>query len=309
MNKKSTGFVVAKSRSVKEYFTSRSSYDYPKFTNLSESTIYNTPEAANHAASKLWGNGVYSAAVISLSEMDLESEQEVNPKDQMTDDVIAPDDIDDIDLSDTDSDGDGTLDVGDIDTEENESALTSPIEQKMMKGGRTNMPSGQGPRLGESVTKPSRPNSVAPSSENKNTAVDLPKTPIIKYKQSTGTNDDVNYSKDIEPLDSAHTTPADILSSLKSTSAEFRKAYEYNNGKDDGQSSMALTISSALDDILADLSHGTEEGYTAAQIRFSTYMNPITMHFPNDVKLYLYKKDRQPSLMNAFYDTWDNLKK
>lgn len=132
------------------------------------------------------------------------------------------------------------------------------------------------------------------------------KTPVIKYKQQVGDPSDVDFTKGIDSLHNPNKTPSDIITALKDSIKEFQAAADYNNGKDDSQSSMAMTIVSALEDILTDLQQDTIEGLKAAQIRITSYMNPITSHFPPTVIDYLYKSGRQPlNLKNTFYDNWD----
>lgn len=150
----------------------------------------------------------------------------------------------------------------------------------------------------------------ASPSDNKTIATDLAKPDVIKYKQQISDPTDVNFANDIDSLHNPHSTPANIVKSLKDAIGEFNDAADYNNGKDDAQASMALTISSALQDILTDLQQGTEEGFKQAQIRITTYWNGITSNFPPEVIDYLYKRGRQPmSLKNIFYDKFDSIKK
>jgi len=142
--------------------------------------------------------------------------------------------------------------------------------------------------------------------DNKTTATNLPKPQKIKYKQQLGDPNDVDFTKGIGPLHNPNKTPTNIIKDLKDCIKEFQKVSDYNNGKDDQQASMAMTIVSALEDILTDLQQDTFEGLRAAQTRITTYMNPITSHFPPSVIDYLYKSGRQPlNLKNMFYDTWD----
>jgi hypothetical protein len=165
-------------------------------------------------------------------------------------------------------------------------------------------------RLGASCDIDYKEKPTKKVTENKTIATDLPTTPTIKFKQQVGEPTDVDFTRGIDSMHNPHKTPANIIKTLKDSIKEFQDAADYNNGKDDSQSSMAMTICSALQDILTDLQQDTIEGLRAAQIRITTYMNPITTNFPHLVIDYLYKSGRQPiSLKNMFYDTWDMKRK
>jgi hypothetical protein len=348
--KQHQGFVIARNKSADVFFTSGSSYDYPKWITVQEATVYPTAELAQSAATKLWKYGNYSATVralseampfqpprsikepnpidpsiepeddISLDQPEIGSDEQIDdPESEMKagqgedfdpDEVNLDDDeietIDDDDseefsddeLGEEDPDFENELEPSDEDEfdgedefeaapEENEISFEAPIERGMRQGTRSKYPQGQGPNvMGESGI----PTDVT----------------TIKYKQQVNEPADVNFSDEIGALHNPHKTPADILKSLKDDIAEFEKVYEYNNGKDDSQASMALTISSAMKDLLTDLEQGTIEGLTQAQIRLQTYMGPILTNIPTDVKDYLYKRGRQPiKLKNIFYDKWN----
>lgn len=308
------GYVIAKNKGREQFFTSSSSYDRPNWIPIDEATIYPTAEIAQRAVSKLWNNGSYSAKIISLSEMkDLLPTTSPKPEDEMIAD--ADEDSDDSINLDADtielvSDDNLEDEENEPEYEENEMAFTTPIEQKLMKGQRSKYPTGVGPSRMTEAKLPSKPKADLLPDENDTTAVDLKQPEVIKYKQQLNTPADVNFSDEIDSLHNPNNTPNDILQSLKDSIKQFDEVASYNNGKDDAQASMALTISAALSDILADLSLGTKEGLHKAQTRFTSYMNPITTNFPPDVVDYLYKKGRQPlKLKNIFYDKWDNLKK
>jgi hypothetical protein len=100
------------------------------------------------------------------------------------------------------------------------------------------------------------------------------------------------------------------MRSIKTTIDTFDRAADFNNGRDDALASMSLTIASALRDLKDCLELGTQEGLKLAQIRATTYMNPITTKFPVELTDYLCKMGRQPtSLKNMFYDKWDSREK
>ncbi len=330
------GFLIARTKRADTFFTSTSSYDRPQWLLINEATVYPSAEIAQQAVNKLWKNGSYSASVVPLSEemqMDpikpdeLADEQfpEERPEDQMQAGTIedTPDEIslDDDEVESLDNDDVPEDDIGerfgsDLDREhsdrfpeENEQSFLSPLEQTVHKGQRPT-PS-KISKFGESAYPTSHKNqSEAKPSENKTTAADLPKPSTVKFKQTVGTPSDVNFGTELDRLDNPNKTPDNIITLLKNGIKEFNTAADYNNGKDDAQASMALTIASAMEDILADLQQGTIEGLKQAQIRITTYWNGITTNFPPEVIDYLYKSGRQPmNLKNVFYDKWDSLKK
>jgi hypothetical protein len=201
----------------------------------------------------------------------------------------------------------GQLDMVDNGDEENEQSFTSPIEKQMIQGRKSRMPSGQGP-IRESVKMPKKPQLDAKPSENKNTVLDLKKPATITFQQSGAT--DNNYSKDIEPLCCPVKIPKNVMRAIEDSLETYNSAAEFNNGRDDAQASMALTIVDALRTMKDYLNQGTEEGIKQAQIKITSYMNPITTNLPPELFDFLSKHGRQPmSLKTMFYDVWDNKKK
>lgn len=292
------GFVISQSKSAKKYFTATSSYDKPIYTTLAEATVYQTAELAQSALSKLWKYHNFSASMISLKEFEEDPKPSTMPIDQeeQFDDTQIEDPEDEMKAGTLDDDNDEIElsddnlqhDESDEDVEDNENAI-SQTELDMNSGKIPN--TGNGPIVGESEAI---------------TANLLPKTPIIKFNQSFNDQDEYNYSKDIKPLYDGVKTPARIITAINDAIKEFDDVSKYNNGKDDAQSSIALTISGALQDLLQDLSLGTAEGLKAAQIRITSYMNPISSNLPPCLFDYLSKAGRQPSsLKNVFYDKWD----
>lgn len=132
----------------------------------------------------------------------------------------------------------------------------------------------------------------------------------IKFNQDNRNDRDTNFSKDIELSYKEINVPRNVMRAIKTSIDTFNKAADFNNGKDDSQASMALTIATALKTLEDCLKLGTHEGLTQAQIQFSTFMNPITTNIPDVVKDYLIKFGRQPiSLKDTFYSKWDNIPK
>lgn len=76
---KKQGYVITRSKSLKEYFTASAAYDRPQWVKLDEATIYPSADAAQQAAKKLWMKGSFAAKVQSLTEL-VDIEMEMPPK-------------------------------------------------------------------------------------------------------------------------------------------------------------------------------------------------------------------------------------
>lgn len=243
-----------------------------------------------------------------------EDGMEGRPEDEMTagqefDDEINLDD-DEIELEDGSEDG-SELGEEPIDSnfppqehEDHEQAFLSPIERKLMQGRRPVQPNGNGP-VRESFSVPKARQTNSPADDNSTIATDLKAPDKVKFKQDTRNDRDTNYAADIEPLYQDVKVPANVMSAIKDCIDTFNKAADFNNGRDDSQASLALTVVDALEMIRDSLEQGTHEGLKQAQIKITTLMNPITTNFPPELMDYLYKSGRQPiSLKAAFYDKW-----
>lgn len=81
MNKQ--GYLIGRSKTGGEYFTSSSAYDRPQWVALTEATIFPTADLAQAAAKKLWQYGVYSASPVqvmeALSELEDDLDDELDP--------------------------------------------------------------------------------------------------------------------------------------------------------------------------------------------------------------------------------------
>lgn len=193
-----------------------------------------------------------------------------------------------------------------IEREENEQAFLSPVESKIMG---MKAPNGNGP-VRESATMPGKPQLDAAPSENKNTVLNAKKAETIKFKQDNRVARDTNFSQDIDALHRDFKVPANVMRAIKASIDTFNDAADFNNGRDDSQASLALTVADALGMIHDYLALGTHDGLRQAQIKITTLMNPITTNFPPEVIDFLYKSGRAPmSLKNIFYSKWDNKKK
>lgn len=308
---KKSGFMI-KNGHQPTFFASSSAYDRPVWASLTEATIYPTESQAAKAHERLLSYGSYSATIVEASSMEFEfpdegpnkdippitqtdGEIDGNPEEQMVAGQLSDNPEEDLNLDDDEIEMGDEFDEEnpeniddeefpeDLPIEDNEQAL-SPIEQRMAKGERL-PPSGNG-------------NGPMRESEN---------VEKIKFKQDTRNDRDTNFATDIEPMYKDVQIPANVMSAIKSSIDTYNKAAEFNNGRDDAQASMALTIVDALKNIQSCLELGTHEGLKQAQIKITTFMNPITTNFPPEVIDFLYKNGRQPaSLKNVFYDKWDS---
>jgi hypothetical protein len=276
------GYVIAKNRVESYYFTASGSYDYPDYVPISEATVYHTPEAAEKAAAKLWKHGSYRAAVIPLDELfDAKLDDKMVTGIDTSKDIALTDDEDSID-----DNGEFVPDEDDSDGMSDESSDVDPDESELM---------------GDDSSAPNPPQD--PNAVTESTAPPIPS--VISFKAPSSQPNDFDYAADAVGKHDAHKVPTAVVRELKASIEDFELAYEYNQGKDDAQASHALTVAQAMKDLLQDLSQGTEEGYTQACIRYTTYMNAITMHLPDSVIKYLMKKERQSKpLLNVFYDNW-----
>lgn len=326
---KKSGFMI-KNGQRDTFFTSASAYDRPVWTSLTEATVYASETQAAKAVEKLMAYGSYSATIIEASSMEFEfpdegpnkdqapitqtdGEMEGNPEEEMVAGQLSDNPEEDLNLDDDEIEMGDEFDdanaeeMGDEDFPEDDEQALSPEEQQLARGERLPpMGNGNGPRF-ESVTIPSKPNSDAQPSENKNTVANEKPVEKVKFTQDNRNADDTNFAKEIEPMYHDVKIPANVMSAIKSSIDTYNKAAEFNNGRDDSQASMALTIVDALKNIQSCLELGTQEGLKQAQIKITTFMNPITTNFPPEVIDFLYKNGRQPiSLKNVFYDKWDS---
>ncbi|PPD55270.1 MAG: hypothetical protein CTY12_01295 [Methylotenera sp.] len=330
---KKSGFMI-KNGQRDTFFTSASAYDRPIWTSLTEATVYASESQAAKAVEKLMAYGSYSATIVEASSMQFEfpddgpnkdqapitqtdGEFEGNPEEEMVAGQLSDNPEEDLNLDDDEIEmgdefdqanaeemGDEEFPDEELPIEDDEQAL-NPDEQRLSRGERPQLFGSNGP-VRESVI-PSKQSSDAQPSENKKTVADEKPVDKIKFTQDTRNADDTNFAKEIEPMYNDVQIPANVMSAIKSSIDTYNKAAEFNNGRDDAQASMALTIVDALKNIQSCLELGTQEGLKQAQIKITTFMNPITTNFPPEVIDFLYKNGRQPiSLKNVFYDKWDS---
>lgn len=157
--------------------------------------------------------------------------------------------------------------------------------------------------LKESDTMPAKPPLDAKPSENKDTALDLKKPETIKYKNPANVEDgedtSLNKSGAWEP-NAKVKLPANVKSDLTAAIAAFNKTADYSNKVDDARASFAMTVAAAFQDLLNALEQETAEGIKAAQIKMTSWMNPITSHLPVSVQKFVMMGGRKATLQDLF---------
>src|SRR5512139_767142 len=67
---KKTGYVIAKNKSLQEFFVASSAYDRPRWVPLAEATVYPTADIAQTASTKLYkSSGAYEARLASYADL------------------------------------------------------------------------------------------------------------------------------------------------------------------------------------------------------------------------------------------------
>lgn len=163
----------------------------------------------------------------------------------------------------------------------------------------------------ESATMPKRPgNDPAKPSENDATPPNLtePKVAEIDFEDPVGTTDrpetDLDYSGAYQNGQKVQ-VPGEVVSALRGAIGDMRKCAEFNNTRDDAQASFCMTAGSAMEELLDLIQLGTVEGVKQAQIKMSSWMNPITTNIPEVVRQYVYRAGRKPSLKDLFGMKWE----
>lgn len=319
---KKKGYVIAQNKAEQAFFTSSSSYDMPKWLPINECAVYATADLAEKALIKLLKKGSYSARLIELQSMEFEFPDEGPNKDEPSVmQTTGEEPIDDMDmeedpemtagqLSDNPEEDlnldDDEIEIGDqiegdqdnefsIMPEEDDENAMSPLELKLMNT------KSRAPVRESSI--PIRKLSDVKTPDNNKTVLDEPKPDYAKDNVPCG---DFDYAKEVEPLHHTIKIPANVMSAIRDTINMFNQSAEFNNGRDDAQASFSMTVADALKTLEDCLKLGTQEGLVQAQIKFTSYMSPITTHIPDEVKMFLMKGERQKdSLKDIFYNKWD----
>lgn len=151
-----------------------------------------------------------------------------------------------------------------------------------------------GPRM-ESATMPARPVSDAQPTPT-NTPAE--KIDVLKFKDPAQVSGDEN--EEASPNEDKIKIPANVMSELKATIADFDKQAEFSKTSDEARSSFCMTAADAMKTIQADLEKGTVEGVKMAQVHLSSYMSPIVNHVPACVIKFIASGGAKPSLKDLF---------
>lgn len=96
--------------------------------------------------------------------------------------------------------------------------------------------------------------------------------------------------------------PSAAKSELSAVITKYEKEAKDYDGRDDARASFAMTVVSAASEIAELLSTGTVESVKQAQVRFSTFMSPITALFPASTIKFINSGGRKPTLKDFFND-------
>jgi hypothetical protein len=339
------GYVIARNRARKEFFTSSSAYDRPVWTPVTEATVYLTAELAQKAAVKLATRGAYEARIVTLKEaltlddlkmasargdtvdkapkMDIEianadpltvgagdeMEVDVQPDGEGGMEMVAKDQGDACETCmhcpcTCDPDEDGVDDIVDAQINGEQPAPGEDMvgdEMDAMGDEMSGLDPAR-PRM-ESATMPGKPMADGAPTENKKIATDLPVAPVIKYKDAAQEADrpatDLTTSGAMAHEDKVK-VPAEVMSDLRSTIADFTKCAELSNGRDDTKGSFCMTVVAAFEELEDLLKTGTVEAVKMAQVKMTSWMNPITSHLPVSVQKFIYMGGRKPTLKDLF---------
>ena len=96
--------------------------------------------------------------------------------------------------------------------------------------------------------------------------------------------------------------PSAAKSELAAVISKYEKEAKEYDGRDDARASFAMMVVSAASEIAELLSTGTVESVKQAQVRFSSFMSPITALFPASTIKFINSCGRKPTLKDFFND-------
>ena len=96
--------------------------------------------------------------------------------------------------------------------------------------------------------------------------------------------------------------PSAAKSELAAVISKYEKEAKEYDGRDDARASFAMMVVSAASEIAELLSTGTVESVKQAQVRFSSFMSPITALFPASTIKFINSGGRKPTLKDFFND-------
>lgn len=315
------GYVVARNRKTEQYFTSTSSYDRPRWTAVKEATVYMSAELAQKAAVKLGINGAYGACIIPLKEaMSFQM-----PDEQLPPSDMQPQNPDGMEM-DIGPDGNGGTEMTAADQEEPcEQCQHSPCTCDHGDDVDDDI-AAHFDDMGDKISDPSDPGMVGDEQDGESVddLVDdelknQPRSPRmesidttvhkITYANAAQTDaeDTTAHAPDAE-LDAKVKVPSEVISDLKAAIAKFDKDGKEYDKRDDARASFSMTIAGAFEELLDLLQQGTVEGVKMAQVKMTSWMNPITSNLPVSVQKFIFTGGKKATLKDLF-DTKKSEKK
>jgi len=282
-----------------KFFTSTSSYDYPRWVDLAEATKYVAPELADTAMKKLIHNGNYNVKLISLQEAMLEEAMSFEMPDD-PDDQANPDNVDvAIDGQEDDSmvasdqeqvcpdcehepctcevSDEGSDEIGDegsdeIDDDESDFSING--------------------RSGNELDAPERPirreSAECENEERTNSPAPFSKGQQVKYKGKEHTvlndsgigvvvisdNSDPKIKqrvihKDITPITEDEDTVANIVTRITyANPSSNNNQFDQGGDPDDAKVAVPANVKAALDDVISMFDKATKNGTNDADTSF-----------------------------------------
>lgn len=312
------GYLIARNRAEDSFFTSASSYDRPRWTPLKESKVYATAELADAATKKLMRHGAYEVRIVSLAEaMSFEFPDAAdktatlpNQEQDKKNGMVANDQEETCPSCDRcpcechEGDDPDSENSADLEAVVDDAAGISP-EGRNTEAGEDlakRLSAGKG-GLGESATMPAKPPLDAKPDENDKTVVDVKPVEKIKYSNPSTVSDDEDtkmFQTGALPNDAKVKVPSEVMADLSAAIATFDECAEFSKSQNDDKASFCMTTAEAFKSIQQDLKLGTVAGVKAAQIKVTSWMNPITSHLPVSVQKFIYMGGRKPSLLDMF---------
>ncbi len=322
---KTQGYVVARNHARKEFFTSKSAYDRPQWLPVLEATVYPTPEMAQQAAIKLGARGNFGARIVELSEA-----ISLNTLDDAARGVMPPGDVS---LSVTEPDGTDVTDefAGDEsgmevdiqpdgeggtemvaqdqqqpcetcqhdpctceDPDDSEAEVDQMVDDQVLGDESSDAElqgAGQLDDLAAELDGRPRMESAQPTAQpikykDPATKADKPATDLTTYTA-------MNHEEKA-------TVPAEVMSDLKRAISDFQSCADLSTGRDDAKGSFCMTVVGAFEELQDILEQGTVQAVKMAQVKVTSWMNPITMHLPVSVQKFIHNGGRKPSLKDMF---------
>lgn len=329
---KQTGYIIENLLDKTKYFTSTSSYDRPNWVSPENATVYESVDSAERAIKKMIKYGVNSVRMVNLAELappasanrqqQLPPREEIQPQEvQQAEPQVEPQAAptqeepagDEMVASHQESvcpecghepcTCEGHQQGEEIDVDRDVPEENEEITNRATSFQRGHTVSYKGQEfvvvgdVGNGIVQIAQsddPNNVA----RVNAAELLPVHESVKVEEPlTAKSTDVDVSADPETKVSV---PAEAKSGLAAVIKKYTDEAEKFNGRDDARASFAMTVAAAATEIKELLDAGTVEALKQAQVRMSTFMNPITSLFPAEVLKFVNSGGRKPTLKDLF---------